>query len=269
VSRAALWGVWLAVFAGLGAGPVTRESREVQVAGVTETWRIEFLEPPGDACFDLACPCIGFAYGERGHADLVRVRSSREVERMRLDPLFRDLDIPDAGDGESLLPHWPELHGDLERLAKDDTAIPVQWIPSIKRRRAVRILEIRDFDGDGRATEFLLGVTTEPCGRVGMVAVGVSKANPRLHVFTTAEHPTERLILLRETWLALLAKPKGARAVDLPCGDHGSAEQVEIALSRDRKGLHARRETFACDVDGEGVATGLRAPKKLLRSEEL
>src|SRR5258706_785750 len=74
--------------------PVVREERTAEVNGVSEVWRLEWLHPPGLICAPddpvwFTCPCHGFEFGEEGELDLVRLRSSREVERLHLTPLFR------------------------------------------------------------------------------------------------------------------------------------------------------------------------------------
>lgn len=38
------------------------------------------------------CPCSGFALGETGVLDLVRLRQCREYDRMKLNPLFKAFD---------------------------------------------------------------------------------------------------------------------------------------------------------------------------------
>jgi len=223
---------------------VVREERQVVVAGVTETWRIEFLGKPEPACFDLACPCTGFAFAELGHADLVRLRKGRELERMRLDPLFADNDIG-YGPG-SMLPRWPVVDEDW-KAAAHDLEIPQERYAEIRKREPVRILELRDVDGDGRATEFLLQVATVPCGKRETLAIGLSSKRPNLHVFSTAEHPERPLVMERNSWEALLRHPNGAFNVEWRCGDHGSEAQTGFVVWRDGRGLHARDERFECD----------------------
>ena len=50
--------------------PTIREESQVVVNSVTETWRLEWAEPPKPYCEpsegSLTCPCTGFAYGESG-----------------------------------------------------------------------------------------------------------------------------------------------------------------------------------------------------------
>src|SRR5258708_14759957 len=70
-----------------------REEQTVMVDGVSETWRLEWRKAPHPVC-DAAddmwftCPCEGFAFGEGGIVDLVRLRNGAEVDRLALAPLF-------------------------------------------------------------------------------------------------------------------------------------------------------------------------------------
>src|SRR5205085_690506 len=127
--------------------------------GVREIWRLVWEAPPKPACAAgtadwYTCPCIGFAFGERGRLDLVRLRGGHEVERMSLAPLF-DEDETDAP-GEVTLrrvePSESDHDGDLE-----DEDLP----GLVAHRPSDRILELADYDHDGRATEFLLQVEAE------------------------------------------------------------------------------------------------------------
>jgi hypothetical protein len=77
------------------ARPVVHEERQVRIGGHTELWRLEWEKPPLPACeagdpMWFTCPCAGFAFGERGLLDLVRLRDSKEVERLPLTPLFAE-----------------------------------------------------------------------------------------------------------------------------------------------------------------------------------
>ena len=73
--------------------PKVREAHQVVVANAMETWRLEWQSPPRQVCAPedddwRTCPCSGFAFGERGALDLVRLRSGAAEERLHLTPLF-------------------------------------------------------------------------------------------------------------------------------------------------------------------------------------
>ena len=81
-----------------GDGPVTRDERAVKVDGVEETWRLEWLGAPRLVCQPLdlswpSCSCSGFAFGEAGGLDLVRLRDAGEIDRFHLT-LFSNADVP-------------------------------------------------------------------------------------------------------------------------------------------------------------------------------
>jgi len=50
--------------------------------------------PPHPVCepvdTSLTCPCTGFAYGEAGDLDLVRLRDGKEIDRTNLNSFFTD-----------------------------------------------------------------------------------------------------------------------------------------------------------------------------------
>ena len=107
-----------------------------------------------------------------------------------------------------------------------------------------------DYDHDGQATEFILQVGTLPCGKKMSVAIGVSRQNPRLHVFSTAEHPERPLVLQAWQWESLLGAKAPIKVTDWKCGDHGSDAETELELSADENGIHATNWTYECDQDG-------------------
>src|ERR1019366_3047890 len=63
-----------------------REAQTVHVFGVDEMWLLQWLTIPHPEC-DVATemwhtvPCEGFAYGEAGRLDLVRLRDGHEYDR--------------------------------------------------------------------------------------------------------------------------------------------------------------------------------------------
>jgi len=227
--------------------PVVREQRTLTVDSRTELWRLEWRETPQLVCFPdtsrsdwYTCPCAGFAYGERGSLDLVRVRRGAE-ERMPLTPLFSGAEGPATSLGlhEAVLRRWP--------VFPEDTAYSDPTMAQrVKSRGPAEVMAFADYDHDGQATEFLLRIGAGPCGHGDAVVVGISRLNPRLHAFATVEHQNRPLVLGPQTWDALLRSHGKVVATEVHCGDHGSEEEFEVVLLADQHGLHAVRRTYGC-----------------------
>lgn len=249
--KSALTTSLLALFASspLLAGPVApvvREERKVLVAGVEETWRLEWRKAPSPACGPekgeevewTTCPCAGFEFGEAGEADLVRSRPGAPEERLALAPLFAGGETPAAG---AVLPRWPVQKGDSEAQAARGFAA------AVKKRTPVSILKLADYDHDGQATEFVLQVSAGPCGHQPSILVGLDSRTKRLRAFATVEDPKEPLVLERTGDWEKVRKTSGRIAlVQYPCGDHGTEEEETVTVWTDAKGLHAKRSTKAC-----------------------
>jgi hypothetical protein len=247
---------------GARADATVREQHDLSVGGVRETWQLVWEAPPRTACGPediptaFSCPCAGTAYGESGKLDLVRLRGTKEVERLDLSPLFGQFDGPPGVDGMSSLIRWPMLDGDLVRASEGDPTLR----PEIMRRPALVIMRFADYDGDGEETEFLLPIGSLACGKVQYAAVGLSSQNPRLHAFGSAAHPEAMLAMPLPAWHALLLRT-GASTVPLwACGDHGSEERRELVVSAGTEGIHAHERDFSCPEDG--------SPEKLLRESD-
>lgn len=210
--------------------------------------------PPDDPGW-FTCPCEGFAFGESGDLDLVRLQHGKEVGRLPLTPLFANQETPDWEAKKAVLQRWP-VHEktDFEAWEKADSAGAVQlaqFKEAAMRRNSAPVLGVADFNQDGWATEFVLQVGVLPCGKRQSVLVGVSPDRPQLHVFGTAEHPDTPLVLSPNHWEKLKAARHPVRVISWACGDHGSEEQTEFALSIDRAGIHAVREDFSCEAGRE------------------
>lgn len=236
------------------AEETVREQRSVAIGGAKEVWRLIWrgaardngscgLTDPESA---LTCPCIGFAYGEEGDLVLERQRAGKPTERMHLTPLFADAFYGSAAAPPvAMLPRWQTRLGDI---GHNPTAA------TIRARPIVQIMRLRDYNHDGIAGEFLLQVQAGPCGHHGLVAVGVTRANPRLHALTTAEHPGRPLVLEQWQWTALARNPRPKPLRDIACGDHGSDEESRMVLRTERGSIHATRITSTCPdrVDATG-----------------
>jgi len=215
---------------------------------VKETWRLVWQEPPEPEC-DAAslgwftCPCAGFAFGEKGNLDLVRLRGGREVERLLLTPLFG----PDSDfDGQVIVPRFPVRKDDLDAGVDGQEELEAD----VPKRPVVKIMELRDYDHDGQATEFFLQIASLPCAKEMGIVIGVSRRRPALHAFGTIENPDKPLLLLRSHW-ADLARAKGSiQRLLWACGDHGSDERTDVFLRADAHGIHASRRDYECREDG-------------------
>lgn len=231
-----------------------RQRRTVVVDGVREEWTLKWSGPvrPVCAASDLTdaptCPCNGFAYGEQGRLFLERKRSGAPVERLALSGLFKGMESP-ADDGNAALARLPRMPSDPTDDIGDDGALR-RFRADLAKRAPVDVMAVKDFARDGLAATFLLQVGTVPCGKREMVLVGVTRREPRLHVVSSVAHPERPLVLQRSAWMAALANGGEARVVDLPCGDHGSENEVEQAI-RIRDGrFFVRSTTYDCRDDG-------------------
>lgn len=230
--------------------PVIREGHKVDVNGVEEHWRLEWASPTSPTCSPdepdvwSACPCSGFAFGERGNLVLVRKKSGGEEERFALTQLFAgEFDAP--GDvGEVVLRRWDADKKDMDASKSPDFA------ERVRARPLAQVMRFGDYDHDGRSSEFLLQIGTFPCGKKMSVAVGISRHNPRLHVFSTIEHPERPLVLQAGQWEALLQAKGPVKVMDWHCEDHGSDAETELELSADENGIHETKFTYECDQDG-------------------
>src|SRR5208283_2183033 len=146
--------------------------------------------------------------------------------------------------GEVVLRRW-----DVDKKDMDDSKSP-DFAARVRARPVATAMRFGDYDHDGRATEFLFQVGTLPCGKRMSVAIGVSRQNPRLHVFSTVEHPDRPLVLRAGQWESLLEATAPIKVTDWKCGDHGSDAETELELSADENGIHATKWTYKCDQDG-------------------
>jgi hypothetical protein len=234
---------------------VVREQRSFMINGAPETWRLIWRGTPSDSnscgpanpAMALTCPCSGVAYAQTGDLALERARPGAPPERMALTPLFAGSDMLfDAKGTVAMLPRWRAQLSDI-----DNSPTPA----AIAARPPVPIMRLRDYNHDGIAGEFLLQINTLPCGKHLMVAVGITRDNPRLHALTTAEHPERALALYPWQWQALARNPGPATIMDWPCGDHAADEETTMLLRTDHGRIHATRITSTCPdtPDAQGI----------------
>ena len=237
----------------LGAAPAEylREARMVKVGGATETWQLIWEGKPRSLCgpedveMAVTCPCAGWAYGEMGKLTLVRKRGGKQVERMALGPLFSELPADDS-DGLAAMQWRPMNERDWDSL---DQANKSAFLAEVRRRPSPQFMAMTDYDHDGQAAEFLIQVSAGPCGHTEYVAVGVSKANPRLHALGSVNDPKAPLVLPGAAWTALAAGGE-RQVVRWPCGDHGSDEEQVLVLSARDGVIRVRERDYACTDAG-------------------
>lgn len=235
--------------AGSLTNPLIREEQKVVVKGVPETWRLEWQSPPQSACgpeeIDLAitCPCSGFAYGESGRLDLIRLVNGREIDRLELTPLFQQVLANQDG---AILQRW-----DTEQIDYQDSKTE-GFSERVQNRPIVKIMRLRDYNHDGQATEFYLQTGVEPCGKSYGIVVGLTSKQPKLHAFTSITNPNKPLYLQKREWEALLNAPGPIEVLDWPCGDHGSPNEDSVKLSITNGGvIQAIRRRFECTQNGQ------------------
>jgi hypothetical protein len=218
---------------------LVRESRRVDVGGRHEQWSLEWKTPPVPECVTedagaFTCLCIGFAFGERGEIDLVRRAGTEPEDRLPLGPLFDD-PMMDWG-GMAVIPRWPLRNSDSQDIPE----------AAIRRRPPVRIMELRDYDHDGAATEFFLQTGTLPCGKRMGIVLGVSRDRPTLHAFTSVAHPERPLFLRTDQWEALARARGPVDRIDWLCGDHAADDQYEVTLTAAAGRISVTQRIYAC-----------------------
>jgi len=235
----------LAICPALLGQSLLREEKSVVVDGVSEVWRLVWKHAPTPVCTPddadaFTCPCSGFAFGEKGQLDLVRIRDGNEVERLALTPLFRD--VP-ADPPEAVVQRW-------ERLEQDTITVNALVLQRrVRARPVVSVMNLVDYDHDGGTTEFFLQTGTLPCAKHGGVVIGISAKNPHLHVFGSLQHPTKPLYLRKEQWDALRTSAGPVRVPDVTCGDHGALSETEIEVQATGEGIRAFRIEYGCEAN--------------------
>ena len=218
-----------------------REEQKIVVNGIPEIWRLEWKSPPKPSCGpepdSLNCPCIGFAYGEGGQIDLVRIENGREIDRLELTPFFTQQD-------SAIIQRW-------HTEEKDDTDAGTEGFEArVRTRPIVRIMQFADYNHDGKSTEFFLQTDAEPCGKITGVVVGLAGRNPRLHAFGTVLHPDKPLVMHKHEWDALLKATSSVEVLDWPCFDHGSDTETDLELHATNGTIQAIRREFECTESG-------------------
>lgn len=235
-----------------------REQQEVVVDGVPEQWRLEWkgqTKPycgADEASTAITCPCQGFAYGESGDLYMIRLRDGKEIDRLHLTPLFEDKET-------AVVQRWPKndkTDFNPEKPGEEDIT------KLVSRRPIVQVMQLEDYNHDGKRTEFYLQTEAVPCGKSLGVVVGITVNRPRLHVLGTVTNPTKPLYLEKHEWKALRDASSGSVDVlDWPCGDHGAETQTRVYLQWSAKGIDGKRREYTCPSDHEA--------KKLIKESPL
>ena len=229
-----------------------REQRSVRIGGATEQWQLVWDGKPRPVCgvedveMAITCPCTGFAYGEMGKLFLVRKRGGKELDRLPLGPLFDELPA-DHSAGLAAMQWRPMAEHDFDRAADGSSAA---FRAEVARRPGQRVMDLRDYDHDGVASEFLVQVSAGPCGHTAFVAVGISKANPKLHALGSAAHPDGVLVMAGAAWQALLGSGAPRRVTHWGCGDHGADRREELELSARAGTIKVVTRSYSCPEDG-------------------
>ncbi len=237
-------GHWLAVEY---PSPLIREEQTLTVNGVPEVWQLKWNSKPKPVCEpiedSLTCPCTGFAYGEGGDLEVIRLRNGAEIDRLDVSSFFEGENL--GTKGLAIVKRWePDYEKD-----SDAAALP-NFPKLVAARDVVQVMRFADFDHDGWATEFYLQTESLPCGKSSGIIVGISKTNPRLHVFGTALKPSTPLYLQKVEWEALRKASSPVEVTDWPCGDHGAEQETRLLLRWSPKGVEGVRRTFDCPEDG-------------------
>lgn len=223
--------------------PLIREQVHVVVAGVDEIWQLRWRAKPKPSCSaaegegSLACPCAGFAYGEEGDFDVVRIRGGVVViDRLDVGPFFTER--------RPTIQRWAtDIDKDFPNLVKGD------YTSVVSKRPVVQIMHFADYNHDGWSTGFYIQ-TEAMCNGTGVV-VGISKDNRTLHAFGTVRNPNKPLFLHDFEWEALRKASSPITVDDLTCGEHGSDETSEIRLRWNAKGIDGEVLTYACTDTGQ------------------
>jgi hypothetical protein len=228
-----------------------REEQVVAIDSNTEHWQLEWITQPQPVCSPedecwQCCPCSGFAFGEYGKLDLVRMRATHVEERLSLAPLFQETEHPTEAPDVVVLRRWPVFEADYD--SPESPTLPER----ARSRPLSKVMNIADYDHDGRASEFPFQIGAAPCGHQQTVLIGISRSNPALHVFGTVAHPKKPLVLDHPAdWERLLHASGAVTVTEITCGDHGSEEQIDIRLNATQHGITAIRSVYDCGSDSK------------------
>ncbi len=233
------------------------ERRSVVVDGVNEQWFLRWREAPRfNGCTpDVGyCACFGMEWGLAGELELVRARPGEPEEV---------LDLAAISDGPANIPGFRALPDDAPDydVPEGQRRAAATLTQAVKRPR-VRVMDLADYDHDGRATEFVFTIGYLACGQQPNVLVGISRAVPTLHVFGTAEDPAAWIVMTyRDTWGEIRRAKASPKEVALQeCGDHGGNGSY-LGLAWDSAGFHVVDQSeWDCDFTQTPPRRRVRLP---------
>jgi hypothetical protein len=229
-----------------------REQRTVSVHGQDEVWKLVWHGKTELVCADndtfYTCPCIGFGFGESGKLSLVR-EANGNSERFDLAHLFYDYPARTDRDNSAVLRRWDVHKGDLE--AANDPVKYDGFMHTVSLRKLSDVMTFNDYDHDGAKSEFLLQVAAETCGKKMMALIGVSASNPKLHAFSSVDHPERALIMQSTVWDKLLAAKGEVAVTTWRCGDHGGDVENELKVSASAGHIKVRSYDYQCTDDNK------------------
>lgn len=218
-----------------------REERKVAVDGGQEVWQLAWVGPVRDYCeavspeVAMTPACAAFAHGQAGRLLLRRLRDGAVVDQFDPAPAFKGMG---GGwtDGWSLLPRHAARDDDYERWLEDEGA----FLRAVKERPPATVLDLDDYDRDGKALEFLIRTEMGPSGRGLYAAVGL--VGGELGFLRSTGRPDRVLVLPRDVWAALRERGGPVTRVQTACGDKGVTARTEqvVTAAEGRIGVKAR-----------------------------
>lgn len=196
-----------------------REEISVEVDGAQEIWRVVSSGKTTKICVrgdpdSAICPCSGFQDADNGKFSVVRLKNNREIDRLELGQFFgRNFPLGRAGANA--------------------------WLTA-------PVLQLADYDHNGKALEFLLQVDTAPCGKPVVIAIGISFVQPHLHALSSVELPSEPMSMSWEAWRQLLNASGPVSLETWACGDHGAETSTTSTFSAEQGVLHFTSEESDC-----------------------
>jgi hypothetical protein len=151
---------------------IIREARKVDLGdGRLHTLGLALIEPRF-----LPADCDSCAGRDFGHADtggvLVVLSGEQDLEdSIELTDRLR------VHGGKPLIPRFSCEEGDDPGAV--DSSVISAWM---RERTPVRILDLRDLDGDGHPLEFVLPAEYEDCGTIEELVVGVDRRTASLRL---------------------------------------------------------------------------------------
>lgn len=224
-----------------------REERKVAVDGGQEVWQLAWVGPVRDYCeavspeVAMTPACATFAHGQAGRLLLRRLQGGVVLDQFDPAPAFKDRGNGWT-DGWSVLPRHAVREDDYERWLEDEGA----FLRAVKERPAASVLDLDDYDRDGKALEFLIRTETGPSGRGLYAAVGL--IGGKLGFLRSTGRPDRVLVLPRDIWVALRDRGGPVLRMQTACGDKGTTLRSEQILTATDGRISVKGRDFDCAV---------------------